>query len=273
MNNIENNKIDLERKILKEIKSRTGAMDPSYESLVRYFIELDLISTLGKTEFDDEIDIVSTKASKALNNQDGMYITTIFDSNYKINYSKDGSVEAYRINKKEDGELDLDKPERIFSLTLGPEVVTNTVVTPKGIVGPEFSTNESFEIESTYEVNIPDKAFKYSCGEKGKEVSYKACLSGLNAKFSSHEMMSYDREIPPVGQEKNFLKKVAIFVNGKKKIENGEAVISIPTSSFLTELTDYADNIFKVLRSEGAKVIKKGDSSYGKYLRAISEEN
>lgn len=277
MKNIENNKLDLDSKLMQEMKLSSKGMDSSYCRLVSYFLRLDLINTLGKTEFEvatyhpdkreetpGEIELTRTR--------DGIYISTIFDSNYKINVRQNGGVDVYRINKMENGELDYDDIKLAFSITLGPDVVTNTIITKKGVVAPEFSQNEPFEVKSTYEVNIPDKAFKYSCCENGKEVSYKACLSGLNAKFSSQEMLSYDREIPPVEQDINIFKKVATFFNGTKKIEHGEGVISISTSSALTDLTDYAESIFNILKREAVKVIKKEDSQYGKYLRTINEE-
>ncbi len=276
MNKIETHKLDLDSKIMKEMSFPNG-VDSSYRRLVSYFLRLDLQSTLGKTEFDVaadslENDKAQTGEIELTRTRDGIYISTIFDSNYQVKLREDHGIDVYKIHKKEDGDLDLENVELAFSLNLGPNVVTNTIVSKKGVIAPEFSQNEPFEVMSTYEVNIPDRTFTYACSENGKEVSYKACLSSLNAKFSSKEMLSYDREIPPVEKDVNIFKRMATFVNGTKKIEHGEGVISISTSSFLDDLTDYAESIFSILRREAVKVIKKEDSNYGKYLRTINEE-
>lgn len=271
MNNI-NNKIDLESKIFNAINNKVLGLSPSYKRLVSYFLREDLISTLGKTSFDDdEIDLLSTKEknnndTSCISSKDGILITTIYGSSYKINYRHDG-LDAYKISTDENGKSDLESVKKIFSITLGPDVITNTVIAPKGIVGPEFAEHVAFELESTYEVNIPDSTFKYSCGEPGKVPCFKACLSSFNAKFSSHEMLSYHREIPPIEKERNLFKRLMT-----RSVERGEGFINITTSSSLTELTDYADDIFAILKAEAAKVNKSQDNNYGKYLRAINEE-
>ncbi len=276
MNNIETTKLDLNRKIMGEMNLPKG-IDSSYRRLVSYFLQLDLINTLGKTEFDVAADSLENDKAQVgeieiTRTRDGIYISTIFDSNYQVKFRNESGVDVYKIHKKEDGELDLENVDLAFSIKLRPNVVTNTIINKKGVIAPEFSQNEPFEVMSTYEVNIPDKTFTYACSENGKEVSYKACLSGLNAKFSSQEMLSYEREIPPVEQDVNIFKRIATFLDGTKKIEHGEGVISVSTSSFLTELTDYAESIFNILRREAVKVIKKENSKYGKYLRTINEE-
>ncbi len=261
--------IDLLDKLSKEINKRMPNLSEPYQRLLKYFLRENLVQTLGKTRFDREIDVLLTKFKgediDAIK-KDGMLITTIFGSSYKINYRNDG-LDAYQIPNDEKGNPRVEETKHLFSLTLGPDVITNTVVAPKGIVGPEFSDNVNFDLESTYEVNIPDTSFKYTCGVLGEEPSFKASLSGFNAKFSSSEMLSYYREIPPKEIEKNILKRFS-----KSRIDRGEGVVNITTSSHLTELTDYAEDIFNILKREASKVACKENSSYGKYLRAINGE-
>lgn len=244
-----NKKIDLKNELMKEFRTRDLVENSGTESVLKYFLTEDLTAILGKTEFDaptnqgkkgeetiGEIEMTRTR--------DGFYISTIFGTHYRVIFRYNG-MDVFEIKMK-DGDISrIDTSEKVFEITSGPDNLTNTLKTSVD--------NEKYE--QVYEVNPKDYTFRYKCGTEKRE-DYSACLMGLNAKFSSYEMLHYLRTTPPIESERSMFKRVAKVFSGNK-LDKGEGIISVVTSDSLTELTDYSDRIFQILKNEAEKAKNK----------------
>ncbi len=244
--------------------------------IFKYFLNEDILAVFGKEMFDPGevkerephegedptkkvFEVVRQAEIEITRIQDGLFISTIFGKCYRIKFCSNG-LTCYEVTP-EDGKISqINNVKEVFCITLGPDVYSNNLI---GKV-------EERDYEYSYEVNNLDSTFKYRCGEKDKQPDFAASLSGLNAKFNSKEALHYMRQIPPVERTRNPFKKIYDTFT-KDKFERGEGIIGIVTSEHLTELPNYAREIFDVLKEQAQREIKR--TNYGKYLGMKNEEN